>query len=306
MTEPLVIENVTKSFNKVKAVSDFSLTLEKGEIFGLLGPNGAGKTTLISIINTLLRADSGDVSVFGHSISKEPRKAKNILGVVPQETISHGYFNVQEILEFQAGYFGYTNLKDHINYLLKRLDLWDHKHKYARRLSGGMKRRLLIAKALVHKPKLLLLDEPTAGVDVELRTELWKFIRELNQSEKMTILLTTHYLEEAEELCKRIGIINKGQLDLVDQTASVVNRLTSRRVTLFLKEKLVEKLQHPHLISEVGLELIFRLPQALSLSELLENINLPLGLIHDVKIQEGTLEDAFLQIVGESVVCKEI
>ena len=299
MNLPLVAEKISKSFGKLKAVSDLSLTLEPGEIFGLIGPNGAGKTTFISIINTLLKADSGKVSVFGNCVNKAPKLAKKITGVVPQETISHGYFNVEEILEFQVGYFGLKNMREHIIYLLKRLDLWEHRFKFARTLSGGMKRRLLIAKALVHKPKLLLLDEPTAGVDVEIRAEMWNFIKELNEKENLTILLTTHYLEEAEELCKRVGIINKGTLELIDKTDSVVHRLTSRRVTLFLKEHLVEKFEHPLLVQEKDSELTFQLPQYLSFSELLEKIKLPMVRIHDVKIQEGTLEDAFLQIIGE-------
>jgi len=297
---PLKVSNLTKSFSNVVAVNNLSLEIKKGEIFGLLGPNGAGKTTFISVINTLLKADKGDVSIFGHSIFKEEKCAKVLIGVVPQEIMTHGYFNVEEVLRFQAGYYGKVNMQGHIDYLLKKLDLWEHRFKRARALSGGMRRRLLIAKALVHRPKLLLLDEPTAGVDVEIRSQLWGYIKELNRKEELTILLTTHYLEEAEELCDRIGIIDKGKLQLVEETTFFVRRVTFRLITLFLKEELPNKVTSSFLVSQKDKVLVFKVPQELSFSDLIEEAKLSFSMVVDIKIKEGSLEDAFLHIIGDN------
>jgi ABC-2 type transport system ATP-binding protein len=195
-TAALSIDGVHKAYGHIQALRGVSFEVEPGEVFGLLGPNGAGKTSLISIIVTLEKATSGTVKVFGHDVAANSREAKMRTGWVPQEIINHGYFTVEEILNFHAGYFGLWRPKERIEYLLDGLGLQEHRSKRVKQLSGGMKRRLMIAKALIHSPGLLLLDEPTAGVDVDLRTRLWDFVDELRR-EGMSILLTTHYLEEA-------------------------------------------------------------------------------------------------------------
>ena len=183
---PLEVKDLKKTYRNAKggpveAVKGVSFTIAPGEIFGLLGPNGAGKTTAISMITTLEEPTSGDVLVYGNSVLTNSKETKKQIGVVPQEIVTQGFFNLVEILTFHSGYYGIWNNKARIEYLLKRLGLWEHRHKLVKQLSGGMKRRLMIAKALVHKPKLLLLDEPTAGVDIELRTSLWEFVRELQK-----------------------------------------------------------------------------------------------------------------------------
>jgi len=220
---PLSIQDLNVDYGSAgqgkRAVDHFNLEMKPGEILGLLGPNGAGKTSVISAVTALLQKFQGSIKVFGHP-SGSP-DAKVSVGLVPQEMISYGFFNVQEILDFNAGFFGVQKPKARIEMLLKRLQLWDARHKKVAQLSGGMKRRLSIAKALVHSPKLLLLDEPSAGVDVELRDILWEFVRELN-SQGTSILLTTHYLEEAEELCNRVAVINRGKLIALDTTQSLL------------------------------------------------------------------------------------
>ncbi|MCH2190096.1 MAG: ABC transporter ATP-binding protein [Gammaproteobacteria bacterium] len=211
MVDAIKIENVSKSYGELRALNKLSLNIKQGEFFGLLGPNGAGKSTLISALAGLLSTDAGSLSVMGHDVVADYRQARSALGVVPQEIVMDPFFTVRETLEFQSGYFGISNNSQWIDELLDQLGLADKANSNMRQLSGGMKRRVLIAQALVHKPNVLVLDEPTAGVDVELRQSLWRFVRRLHR-EGHTIVLTTHYLEEAEELCDRIAIINKGEL----------------------------------------------------------------------------------------------
>ncbi|MGE3973199.1 MAG: ABC transporter ATP-binding protein [Bdellovibrionales bacterium] len=292
---PLELENLKKNYGSLQALKGVNLSMKTGEVLGLLGPNGAGKTTIISILTTLENPLSGTAKVFGVDVAKSLRDAKLLLGYVPQEIVSHGFFTVEEILEFHSGYYGIQNNKEQINYLLDRLSLSEHRHKSVRQLSGGMKRRLLIAKALVHKPKLLLLDEPTAGVDVELRTSLWKFVRELNQ-QGMSVLLTTHYLEEAEELCDRVAIIHKGEILQVGETKGLVRQLTQRQVDITLNHAPVN-LKNVYLTKQVQNELEFRLPYQVTLGELLAQLNLPMESIKDLRIREGNLEEAFIHIL---------
>jgi ABC-2 type transport system ATP-binding protein len=223
MQNPLVLENFQKSYGQVQAVKGVTFDLRPGEIFGLLGPNGAGKTSIISCITTLEKPTGGVIKVFGHDVVKASRVSKSMVGCVPQEVINHGYFSVEEILHFHSGFFGLRNNHARIEELLKELRLSEHRHKKVKQLSGGMKRRLMIAKALVHSPKLLLLDEPTAGVDIELRDSLWAYVSKL-RSEGTTILLTTHYLEEAERLCDRVAVINRGELLALEQTRALVEK----------------------------------------------------------------------------------
>jgi len=205
------LRGVSKRYGDLQALSDVGFDIKQGEFFGLLGPNGAGKSTLISALAGLLRVNDGSISILGADVEKDYRQARLNLGVVPQEIVMDPFFTVRETLQFQSGYFGLRNNDAWIDELLEQLGLSDKADANMRKLSGGMKRRVLIAQALVHKPQVLVLDEPTAGVDVELRQSMWRFVRRLHR-EGHTIVLTTHYLEEAEELCDRIAIINKGQL----------------------------------------------------------------------------------------------
>lgn len=292
---PLKISSLNKNYGAVQAVKNFNLELNHGEIFGLLGPNGAGKTTVISTIVTLEEPTSGQIEVFGYNLSENPQIAKMQIGLVPQEIINHGFFNVEEILQFYSGFFGMIHNQDRINFLLKKLSLWDHRHKKVRQLSGGMKRRLLVAKALVHSPKLLLLDEPTAGVDIELRENLWEFVRELKR-EGVTILLTTHYLEEAEELCDRVGIIHLGELKEIGDTRSLIQKITKRQVTFELYEK--KFLQHPDLIFCEENKCGFQIPYGKKISDLFHELKLTLEDVRDLEIREGNLEDAFRSVLG--------
>ena len=292
----MVIKNLNKSYGDVHAVKDVSFEIGPGEIFGLLGPNGAGKTTIISCIVTLCRPSSGSIKIFGHD--QNAKMGKALTGLVPQELVNHGYFTVKEILGFYSGYYGIWSNSDQINFLLDRLQLREHGHKGVRKLSGGMKRRLLIAKSLLHKPKLLLLDEPTAGVDIELRESLWKFVKEL-KNDGLSILLTTHYLDEAEELCDRVGILNRGNLRLIGETSQLIKSLTYRKISLSLKGSMMD-LEHPQLWRRDKKCLVFRIPSEQTLGELLTDINVKSSDILDVNIEEGSLEDAFLHVLGES------
>lgn len=221
MVAAVSIIDVVKHFGSLKALTGVSLEIEQGEFFGLLGPNGAGKTTLISALAGLLRPDSGSLKVLGHDVVTDFREARRLLGVVPQELVFDPFFNVRETLRIQSGYFGIRKNDDWIDEILENLDLTSKAEVNMRRLSGGMKRRVLVAQALVHKPPVIVLDEPTAGVDVELRQGLWQFVRRLN-GEGHTIILTTHYLEEAEALCGRIALMKQGRIIALDTTANLM------------------------------------------------------------------------------------
>ncbi|MCF7806398.1 MAG: ABC transporter ATP-binding protein [Simkaniaceae bacterium] len=293
---PLKVDHLIKKYGPNTAVQDISFELREGEIFGLLGPNGAGKTTTISCITTLEEPSSGHIEIFGKDNIKEARAAKFLLGCVPQELIHHGYFTVKEIMHFHASYYGLVHVDARIDDLLKKIDLYHHRGKLISQLSGGMKRRLLIAKALIHNPKLLLLDEPTAGVDVELRHNLWDLIFQLKE-EGVSILLTTHYLEEAEKLCDRLGIIRNGKLIKVTPKLELIHTMGIRTITLFLT-KPIHSIHHPHLYRQTEKELVFKAPQAFSVSNLLEDIQLSHHAFSDISVEEGKLEDIFTQILN--------
>ncbi|MAE73921.1 MAG: ATPase [Bdellovibrionaceae bacterium] len=297
MSKPLSVQELIKDYGPNRAVDKVSFEVEPGEIFGLLGPNGAGKTSIISIITTLERPTGGAVSVFGHDVVKDSRQAKVNLGVVPQEIINHGYFTVEEILKFHSGYFGIWENQKQIDFLLERLDLHVHRNKRVKQLSGGMKRRLLIAKALVHKPKLLLLDEPTAGVDIELRESLWGFVEEL-KAQGISVVLTTHYLEEAEQLCDRVGIIHKGQIRKVGPTSSLIKEFTQRRIQLTLKDQ-IAPVSHRWLVDQSANQLVFQVPADQGLGDLMSTVDFSYENVMDAQIMEGTLEDAFRRVLGE-------
>ncbi len=265
----------------VEAVKDVSFEIKAGEIFGLLGPNGAGKTTLISTITTLEKPTSGEIKVFGISAIDNPMKTKKNVGVVHQEVINTGFFDVNEILDFQSGYYGIKNNHDRINYLLDRLSLKVHAEKKIKQLSGGMKRRLMIAKALVHSPKLLLLDEPTAGVDVELRESLWKFVGELKK-DGVSVLLTTHYLEEAENLCDRIAIINAGQIHFCGRPADVIGQFSTKKVKIKLIDNTVRE---------------FSVTATTTMKDIFTQNQISLDQVVDIQTSEGKLEEAFTQVL---------
>ncbi|MCB0350554.1 MAG: ABC transporter ATP-binding protein [Bdellovibrionales bacterium] len=285
--EPLIVQDLVKTYNisgqsPVQAVRGVSFSLNEGEVFGLLGPNGAGKTSIISTIVTLETPTSGQIFVNGFNNQIDSRAAKQNVGFVPQEIINHGYFNVEEILDFQSGYYGLYKNKERIDYLLNELSLYEHRNKKVKQLSGGMKRRLLIAKSLVHSPKLLLLDEPTAGVDIELRSQLWEFVKVLKK-QGVTILLTTHYLEEAEFLCDRVGLLDRGELKLVGETKDLIRKYTMRKVQIKCRNQ-IEPLE-------------FIIKSGEPIGELLLKEKLNVEAIEDINISEGNLEDAFREVI---------
>lgn len=294
---PLKVNSVVKKYGSLEALSGVSFEVRPSEVYGLLGPNGAGKTSLISIIVTLEKATKGSVEVFGCDVAKNSRNAKVHIGWVPQEIINHGFFDIEEILHFHAGYYGVKNPKERIHYLLNGLDLYAHRNKKVKQLSGGMKRRLMIAKALVHEPGLLLLDEPTAGVDVELRIKLWRFVEELKR-DGLSILLTTHYLEEAELLCDRVAIIHKGKIQAEDRTKDLIAKWTRKKIVLRWQTK-PPPIQHPDLVKTQGEEWTFLCDMGKTLGELLHELKTPVMQLRDVKIEDGSLEDVFVKLTQD-------
>ena len=237
MEKAIVFKNIKKSYGSVQAVNGINLTIYQGEFFGLLGPNGAGKSTLINMLAGIVKSTSGSIKAMGFDVEKNYQEARHSLGIVPQELVFDPFFNVREMLRFQAGYFG----KGRENYnwideVLERLDLTEKAFTNMRQLSGGMKRRALIAQALAHRPPIIVLDEPTAGVDVELRQRLWAFMKDLNQSGH-TIVLTTHYLEEAENLCKRVAMVNRGKLVALDDTKKLIRKNSSKNLNIKIDSK---------------------------------------------------------------------
>lgn len=297
---PLKVTGLIKDYDQngkpLRAVNGASFEVQPGEIFGLLGPNGAGKTSIISCIVTLEEPTAGQVEVFGHNVRTNPKITKSLIGFVPQELINHGYFSVKEILEFHSGYFGRRKNGERIDYLLNKLGLFEHRNKKVKQLSGGMKRRLLIAKALVHEPKLLLLDEPTAGVDIELRKSLWDFVFDLKK-QGMSILLTTHYIQEAEQLCDRVAILQKGEIKRVGPTQELIRELTKREVQLTLASEQAP-MKHPYLLRQSKNTLTFQVPSTMSLGALLTELKFDPAQLKDVQIREGSLEDVLFTVLG--------
>ncbi|MCD6056461.1 MAG: drrA 2 [Gammaproteobacteria bacterium] len=240
MTSALLISDLRKTYgNGVEALKGISFEVAEGDFYALLGPNGAGKTTAIGIITSLVNKTSGHISIFGHDLNKESRKAKALIGLVPQEFNFSVFEKVLSIVVTQAGYYGIpaSVAKPRAEKILKQLGLWDKRDSAARSLSGGMKRRLMIARALIHEPKLLILDEPTAGVDIELRRSMWQFLTDIN-SQGVTVILTTHYLEEAEHLCRNIGVINKGKLIENTSMGNLLRRLNVETFICYLSNEI--------------------------------------------------------------------
>ena len=292
----LKVEKIVKDYGSLRAVNEVSFDIEEGEIFGLLGPNGAGKTTLISTIMTLEEVNSGKIQICGHDLNTDPFVCKSLTGFMPQELISNGYFNVYEVVGFYSGFNGVWPDKKRIEYLLKRLSLWDKRNKKVRTLSGGMKRRVLLAKALVHFPKLLILDEPTAGVDIGLRNQIWEFIEEL-KNEKVSILFTTHYLEEAEKLCDRVAIIHHGKIRQIGFTKDLISQFTTRVVHLKLSHPI--KINSPYYKGEKEGYLVFMVPHSVTIGDLIREMSININDILDIKVREGSLEDAFTTILKD-------
>jgi ABC-2 type transport system ATP-binding protein len=302
-------ESVSKAYPKPKssktsaagetflALDDVSLQIEEGEFFGLLGPNGAGKTTLISVLAGLTRATCGRVTVQGHDVQADFAQARRCLGVVPQELVFDPFFNVRELLRIQSGYFGIKNNGDWIDELLESLGLTDKANANMRQLSGGMKRRVLVAQALVHKPPVIVLDEPTAGVDVELRQTLWAFIAKLNR-QGHTVLLTTHYLEEAEALCGRIAMLKTGRIVALDKTSDLLKAASSNVLRFKVDAELPKALAEKARIT--GRIVQFPANDALEVERYLAAVR-EAGLVaQDVEIRKADLEDVFLDVMRQN------
>lgn len=294
------INHVEKSYRALKALDGISLSIEEGEFFGLLGPNGAGKTTLISIIAGLNRADSGTVEVHGHNVESDYRQARQLLGVVPQELVFDPFFTVRETLRMQSGYYGLKNNDAWIDEIMHHLDLSGKADANMRALSGGMKRRVLVAQALVHKPPVIVLDEPTAGVDVELRQTLWEFIGRLNR-EGHTVVLTTHYLEEAQALCNRVAMLKAGQIVALDTTSSLIKRISGAQLQLRIAsgvfpDELKQLVLRPEELLS-GNQYTLRVNEYSDVEPILASLRLAGVVIEDMQLQQADLEDVFIQIM---------
>ena len=291
------VSAVTKRYGSTLALDRVDLQVERGEFFGLLGPNGAGKTTLISIIAGLVRATHGRVTVMGHDVIHDYRAARSALGVVPQELAFDPFFTVRETLTFQSGYFGLANNGAWIEEVLANLGLTSRADTNMRALSGGMKRRVLVAQALVHKPPVIVLDEPTAGVDVELRQTLWSFIRRLNR-EGHTIVLTTHYLEEAQALCQRIAMLRAGTVIALDTTRALLSHIEGVQMTMRVRGSVPPSVL-AHQIDERDGALVLRLGEPGDVGRVLAECQAAGCEIEDLEVGRADLEDVFLQLMAE-------
>jgi len=306
MKEAISIKNLIKRYSKGNenthlALDDLNLSIPQGSIFGLLGPNGAGKSTLINILAGTVVKSSGEVHIAGVNIDEAPKKARSLIGIVPQEVVFDSFFPIEQALEFTAGYFG---VKPHLRKtkeLLEALSLWDKRNTMPRSLSGGMKRRFLIAKAMVHSPPVLILDEPTAGVDIELRTQLWEYVKKLNK-QGVTIIITTHYLAEAQELCDEIAFINKGKIIKQDSKQNLLRELGARHIDVEFEDaiNLTElKISNSVIVETISdNQLRFKLKSANdSNSKLFKEIHNIDKEIKDLRISQPDLEDIFYKIM---------
>ena len=305
-TAAISIDSLSKTYSSKGsppklALNNVSFDVPQGQIFGLLGPNGAGKSTLINILAGLVMKSSGKVSIWGFDIDEKPRNAKRSIGVVPQEIIFDPFFTPRETLEIQAGLYGIPPSERHSDALLAAMHLTDKAHAYSRTLSGGMKRRLLVAKAMVHSPPILVLDEPTAGVDIELRRQLWAYVKELNQ-QGVTVVLTTHYLEEAEQLCDRIAIINHGQVVANEPTRTLIAKAQEKSVVVTFDRDIAEVptatcFDNISLVDERTLDITYSKDRVNAGEVLAALASAGLGIV-DVKTRDPDLEDVFLSLVG--------
>jgi len=302
MKNALAIKHLYKTYsNGVHALHGINFSVETGDFFGLLGPNGAGKSTTIGIITSLVNKTSGDIKIMGYDLQKQPRKTKRCIGLVPQEFNFNIFETASQILINQAGYYGipYKLAEKKARYYLERMDLWEQRDRAPRVLSGGMKRRLMIARALIHEPQLLILDEPTAGVDVELRHTLWDFLEEINRN-GTTIILTTHYLEEAESLCKNIAIINHGKIIEHLPKAKLLSQLKQETFVLYLKNPLHSPLTdspfHFEIIDPHTLDVTIK--NETSLNDIFQYLSEHQILVSSMKNKKNRLEELFLNLTG--------
>ncbi len=295
MTPAVEIVNLARRFGAVQALAGVDLAVEPGEFFGLLGPNGAGKTTLISILAGLTHADTGAARVLGHDVVSDYRNTRRLLGVVPQELVFDPFFTVRETLKIQSGYFGIRNNGAWIDELLHHLDLSARADANMRALSGGMKRRVLVGQALVHKPPVIVLDEPTAGVDVELRQSLWAFIRKLNR-DGHTIILTTHYLEEAEALCGRIAMLKAGKIVALDTTQNLLSSFAG--LTVRLAAAALPPTWESRVVRQADGMYLLSLTDYAELEGLLAALRGAGVAVEELALQEADLEQVFLRIMA--------
>ena len=299
MTVPAIdVRGVTKRYGALQALAGIDLEIAQGEFFGLLGPNGAGKTTLISALAGLTRADEGTLAVMGHDVVTDYRAARQRLGVVPQELVFDPFFSVRETLRLQSGYFGLAKNDEWIDEILGHLDLTNKADANMRMLSGGMKRRVLVAQALVHRPPVIVLDEPTAGVDVELRQGLWEFIRKLNEAGH-TIVLTTHYLEEAQALCQRIAMLKAGRIVALDTTANLIRRFNAHVLHVRLATPIgLDFLPGARAVEDGWVEIPFE--GYGDVEELLTRIRLTGGQVEELMLGEPDLEKVFVGVMNDA------
>ena len=304
----LTVENLTKVYSvsknkkENKALNDLNFQVKQGEVFGLLGPNGAGKTTFLSILGGTVSKTNGNINVWGFDLDKNPRQVKASIGIVPQEVNLDAFFSPRKLLELQAGLYGITK-KDRItDLILEMVALKDKANAYSRSLSGGMKRRLLIAKAMVHQPPILILDEPTAGVDVELRNNLWNNVKELNK-EGVTIILTTHYLFEAQEMCDRIAILDKGNLVALDTTQKLLDRIQTKKINFKVKN-----IDQNQILKMEGIQFNINSNESISITyeknslnfgEIIKYLSQNNIKILDIVTEDGDLEDVFIQLTNK-------
>jgi len=307
MSIAIDIDSVVKHYGRFQALRGVSLQVEQGEFFGLLGPNGAGKTTLITSIAGLTRPTSGRIAVMGHDVVDDYRAARRALGVVPQELVFDPFFTVRETLRITSGYYGIRRNDAWIDEILANLDLTGKADANMRALSGGMKRRVLVAQALVHRPPVIVLDEPTAGVDVELRQTLWQFIRRLNR-DGHTIVLTTHYLEEAQELCGRIAMLKQGQVVALDRTSALIRRFSGGRLVLRLSQGVLPEGLMPLLVESAaasarpgaGERFVLRIDTYEQVEPVLAALRTAGCVIDEMELQHTDLEDVFVRIMQEN------
>lgn len=300
MIPALRVQGLTKQFKYQRALDGIDLEITQGEFFGLLGPNGAGKTTLINILGGLTRATQGRAEVMGFDVVRDYRQSRRALGVVPQELVYDPFFSAREVLRLQSGYFGVRWNDSWIDQILHHLGLTEHADKNMRALSGGMKRRVLVAQALVHKPPVIVLDEPTAGVDVDLRQTLWQFIQELNR-EGHTIVLTTHYLEEAEMLCGRIAMLKQGRVVALDTTKNLLSRRHEQQARLWLSTTPAQDaLGGCKLAKQVDGSWMFAFQDYAELELLLASLRHASIGIKEMQLVEPDLEDVFTKIIREA------
>ena len=299
MTHAIEVIDVTKRYGDLQALAGISLNVALGEFFGLLGPNGAGKTTLISILAGLTRASGGTARIMGHDVGTDYRAARRALGVVPQELVFDPFFTVREALTIQSGYFGLRDNRAWIDEIIDNLDLADKADTNMRALSGGMKRRVLVAQALVHKPPVIVLDEPTAGVDVELRQALWRFIRRLNR-DGHTIVLTTHYLEEAEALCGRVAMLKQGRIVALDNTGNLLRLHSGCYVELRLGGALPAQLDALVAQRREDGAIRLALPEYAEVERVMAALREARVVVQEMEIMQPDLEEVFVQIMRKS------